>query len=178
MTTARVLFLAFMTAIMLAGRLYAGWDPADEVNAKRTIEMFREGDPSLDRFFSKAYGYAVYSDVYKGGFLIIGGGYGKGLVFEQGNLVGRSKLTMLNVGPQLGGQGFSEIVFFRDQSAFDNFTKGNYELSAQFGVVLVKTGIATNTDYSDGVAVFVMPKAGLMGEISIGGQRYSYEPGR
>ncbi|NTU53997.1 MAG: hypothetical protein HGA97_09935 [Chlorobiaceae bacterium] len=176
--TLKTLLLALAAMMMLSGTARAGWDPGDEVNAGHTIEMFKQADPSLDRFFSRAYGYAVYSDIYKGGFMIIGGGHGKGIVYEQGKPVGRSSVTMLNVGPQLGGQAFSEIIFFKDQAALVNFTKGNYELSAQIGVVLVKSGLATNTDYSDGVAVFAMPKGGLMGELTIGGQKFTFDPGQ
>lgn len=174
----RSLLLALFAVTMLSGAAFAGWDPSDEGNAERTVDMFRRSDPSLERFFSRAYGYVVFPDIYKGGFMIIGGGHGKGIVYEQGTPIGRSKVTLLNVGPQLGGQSFSEIIFFKDRAALENFTKGNYTLSAQFGVVVVKAGVATNTDYSDGVAVFALPKAGLMGEATIGGQKFSFEPGR
>jgi lipid-binding SYLF domain-containing protein len=172
----RALLIALAAVTMMFGTARAGWDPADETNAEKTVGEFKQTDPSLERFFSKAYGYAVFSDIYKGGFMIVGGGHGNGMVFEQGQVIGHSTVTMLNVGPQLGGQAFAEIIFFRDKHALEDFTKGNYELSAQFGVILVKAGVATNTDYSHGVAVFAMPKGGLMGELTVGGQKFSYKP--
>jgi lipid-binding SYLF domain-containing protein len=172
--TMRALLIAMVAVMMFFGTARAGWDPADETNAERTIGKFKEADPSIERFFERAYGYAVFSDIYKGGFMIVGGGHGKGVVFEQGQPIGRSTVTMLNVGPQLGGQSFSEIIFFKDQRALADFTKGNYELSAQLAVVVVKAGMATNTDYSNGVAVFAMPNAGIMGEATIGGQKFSF----
>ena len=174
----RMLLIALASVTMMFGTARAGWDPADEANAGRTIGKFRQSDPSLERFFSKAYGYAVFSNIYKGGFMVIGGGHGKGIVYERGVPIGRSTVALLNVGPQLGGQAFSEIIFFKDQAALDNFKQGNFELSAQFGVVFVEAGIATNTDYSDGVAVFAMPNAGIMGEATIGGQKFTFKPGR
>ncbi|NTW53113.1 MAG: lipid-binding SYLF domain-containing protein [Chlorobiaceae bacterium] len=174
----KVLLIALAALTMFCGKAFAGWDPADEMNARQTIEKFKHDDPSLDRFFSRAYGYAVFTDIYKGGFMIIGGGHGKGMVFEQGEIIGHSTVTLLNVGPQLGGQSFSEIIFFKDRHALDNFTKGNFELSAQAGVIIVKSGIGTNTDYSNGVAAFVLPNAGIMGEITIGGQKFSYKNGK
>nr|WP_319792415.1 hypothetical protein [Chlorobaculum tepidum] len=170
----RALLIALAAVTMLFGTARAGWDPADEVNAERTIGMFRKADPSLERFFSKAYGYAVFSDIYKGGFMIVGGGHGKGVVFDQGRPIGHATVTMFNVGPQLGGQSFSEIIFFKDRAALADFTKGNYELSAQFAVVAVRAGMATNTDYSNGVAVFAMPNAGLMGELTVGAQKFTF----
>ena len=178
MLTMRALLIALAAVLMVFGTARAGWDPADEANAERTIGKFRQEVPSLERFFSRAYGYAVFSDIYKGGVLLLGGGYGKGVVYERGVPIGRSTVALVNVGPQLGGQAFSEIIFFKDRHALANFTKGNFELSAQAGVVFVQAGMATNTDYSDGVAVFAMPNAGIMGEATIGGQKFTFKPGR
>ena len=90
--------------------------------------------------------------------------------------MGRSTITQLNVGPQLGGQSFSEIIFFKGREELDNFKKGNYELNAQVSAIVVTTGMTTNIDYSNGVAVFVLPKAGVMAEATLGGQKFSYNP--
>ena len=68
--------------------------------------------------------------------MILGGGHGNGFVYEQNKLVGHSTITQLNVGPQLGGQSFSEIIFFKGQEDLDNFKKGNYELNAQVTAIL------------------------------------------
>lgn len=176
MSIQRVLLIVLAAMTMVVGTARAGWDPADEENAKRTIEKFRQKDPSLERFFSKAAGYVVFPDIYKGGFMIIGGAHGRGFLFEGGSIVGRSTVTQLNVGPQLGGQSVAEIIFFKDKSAVEDFKNGNFELGAQVTAVVVNTGMATNSDYSNGVAVFAMPNAGIMAEISVGGQKFAYEP--
>ncbi|MEI6691429.1 MAG: lipid-binding SYLF domain-containing protein [Chlorobium sp.] len=167
--------LVFLLAGMFYSTVQAGWDPAEQDHAKGAVEYFRKNAPSLERYFEKAYGYVVFSDVYKGGFMIIGGGHGNGYVYELNNLVGHSTITQLNVGPQLGGQSFSEIIFFKDKTTFDDFKKGNFELNAQVAAVVITTGMATNTDYSNGVAVFVLPKAGVMAEATVGGQKFSYQ---
>ena len=165
-------------ACMLAGLVFstarAGWDPADEDHAKAGVEFFKKNAPVLIRFFEKAYGYVVFPDVFKGGYFIVGGGHGNGYVYELNNLVGHSSITQFNVGPQLGGQSFSEIIFFKDKAELDNFKKGNYELNAQVEGVVATTGAATTIDYSHGVAVFVLPKAGIMAEATVGGQKFSY----
>jgi len=154
----------------------AGWNPHEEDLAQQTVSLFQKTDPTMDRFFQEAYGYAVFPDVYKGGFLMLGGARGKGYVYEQGALIGRSSITQVNVGPQLGGQSFAEIIFFRTQSDLEDFKRGNYELNAQASAIAVTSGVATNTDYSDGVAIFALPKSGLMAEASVGGQKFSFEP--
>ena len=176
MRSGRIFLMVIAVMTMMFGTAFAGWDPADEANAQRTIDKFRQKDPSLERFFSRAYGYAVFPEIFKGGFMILGGGHGKGFVYDQGLIVGRSSATQVNFGPQLGGQSFSEIIFFKGRSELEAFKKGNFELNAQVTAIAVTAGMATNTDYSNGVAVFAMPNAGLMAEMSVGGQKFSYRP--
>lgn len=172
----KMLTLALAATCLFFGTAFAGWDPAESDNAQKAIDNFRKKDPSLERFFLNAYGYAVFPDIYKGGFMLLGGAHGKGYVYELNALVGRSSVTQVNFGPQLGGQSFAEIIFFKSKNDLDNFKKGNYELNAQVTGVVVKSGIATNTDYSNGVAIFAMPNAGVMAEASVGGQKFSYDP--
>ncbi len=171
----RIGVLAFMLAGLFFSKAQAGWDPAEQEHAGMSVEYFRK-NAALNRFFEKAYGYVVFPDVFKGGYLIVGGGHGNGYVYEKNNLVGNSSITQFNVGPQLGGQAFSEIIFFKDKEELDNFKKGNYELNAQVAGVVVNAGMATNTDFSHGVAVFVLPKAGVMAEATVGGQKFSFNP--
>jgi len=166
--------LAFMLAVMAFGTAHAGWDPAERDHARVAVEYFRKNAPALDRFFEKAYGYVVFPDVFKGGFMMLGGGHGNGYVYELNNLIGHSTITQINVGPQLGGQSFSEIIFFKDKEELDNFKQGNYELNAQVEGIVANTGAATTIDFSHGVAVFVLPKAGIMAEATVGGQKFSY----
>lgn len=172
----RIVVLAFMLAGMVVQSAFAGWDPRDEDDARNAVEFFRKNAPGLDRFFEHAYGYAVFPDVYKGGLIMLGGAHGSGYVYELNTLIGRSSITQVNVGPQLGGQSFAEIVFFKSKEDLDNFKQGNFELNAQATAVLVNSGMATNIDYSNGVAVFVIPKAGVMAEATVGGQKFSYRP--
>ena len=176
MRLGRIFLIALAAITMTFGTAMAGWDPADEQRANAAIEKFKRKDPSLERFFSKAYGYVIFPEVFKGGFMLIGGGRGSGYVYENGTIVGRSSITQLNLGPQLGGQSFAEIIFFKGKADLDNFKSGNFELNAQVGAVIATSGMATNTDYSNGVAVFVTPNGGIMAEASIGGQKFNYRP--
>ena len=156
-----------------------GWDPnkeqkeADEV--KMTIAQFMEKDPGLKAFFEKSYGYAVFPTVGKAAY-IVGGTYGKGYVYEKSDPIGYASIVEASIGLQVGGQGFSELIFFKDKPTLDFFKQGNYAFSAQASAVAVNVGVAAKTDYDSGVAVFTMPKGGLMAEASVGGQKFTFEP--
>ncbi|MBE9534319.1 MAG: hypothetical protein IMF03_04900 [Proteobacteria bacterium] len=158
---------------------WAAWDPAREQKEKalvqETITQFKQADSSMKVFFGKAYGYIVFPGIGKGGF-IIGGGHGDGWVYEKGRHIGRASMTQLTVGAQIGGQSFSEIIFFENKKTLDDFKKGNWELSAQASAIIVKEGASKDSSYDHGVAVFTMPKKGAMAEASVGGQKFKYTP--
>lgn len=154
---------------------YAGWDANAVSEAHHTVLKFKRKDPKLRAFFERACGYAVFPTVGKGG-IGIGGAYGSGVVFQRGRAIGSTSLAQLTIGFQLGGQAYSEIIFFKDRRTLDNFKKGNFELGAQASAVAVTAGAAANADYSHGVAIFTMEKGGLMYEATVGGQKFSYTP--
>ena len=129
----------------------------------------------MQAYFDKAQGYAVYPDVGKAG-MGIGGAHGSGLGFEQGEIIGSSKLTQLSFGFQLGAQLYQEIIFFENKAAMDDFKQGNFELGAQASAVAVTLGASADADYTDGVAVFTLAKGGLMYEATVAGQKFSFKP--
>jgi lipid-binding SYLF domain-containing protein len=144
-------------------------------DVEEAIADFIETDPGTQWWFDNAYGYAVFPSVGKGA-IGIGGAHGSGWVYEQGTLVGRSKLTQVTIGFQLGGQAYREVVFFKDQTSLEDFKRGNFELSAQASAVAVTAGASGDISYNGGVAIITIAKGGLMYEASVGGQKFSYDP--
>ena len=139
-----------------------------------TIAKFTEKRAAVGVHLKTAHAYAVFPTVGKGG-MGIGGSFGRGQVFEGGKMVGYCKLTSASIGFQLGGQSFSEIIFFQGRGAFAKFKKGEFGFDANASAVAATAGAAAKADYKNGVAVFVMADAGLMYEASIGGQKFDYE---
>lgn len=159
----------------------------------KTIEMFKDS-PTVAPFFESAFGYAAFPTIGKGGFGI-GGAHGKGQVYRHGKVTGFTSLTDVSIGFQFGGQAYSQIVFFEDESAYKNFTSGNFEFDAQASAIAVTAsaqakagtegaaasagagdaGSHATTGYRKGLAVFVIGKGGLMYEAAISGQKYGFE---
>jgi lipid-binding SYLF domain-containing protein len=148
---------------------------ADVADANAVIAKFKEKDPGMAEIFDKAAGYAVYPGVTKAG-VGIGGARGGGTVYQNGKLIGRSKLTQVSVGLQLGGQVYSEVVFFHNKEALENFKKGNLKLDAQASAVALKERASVDLPYRNGVAIVTMAKGGLMYEATVGGQKFSFDP--
>jgi len=177
-----------LTALTFA----AGTVLADEY--EDAITVFKNSGESGNLFASCA-GYAVFPTVAKGG-LGIGAAHGKGRVYDKtGKHIGDSSLTQVSVGLQAGGQAYSEILFFQDESALKNFERGNFELGAgvQAVAITMSAGAGTSTAgsqagasaaqsaaavagvYHNGLAVFTVPKGGAMFTASVGGQKFSYK---
>lgn len=175
-TLSILLLIAFFFVTLLS---CTGWDPRkDEKETgkyKQTMDSFLEVDPSLKAFFDEAYGYSVFPNVGKGAY-IIGGGYGRGMVYERKKPVGKSSVIKFSVGAQIGGQSFSEILFFKDKKSLEAFKQEKFELSAQASAVIINAGAGTKKAYDQGVAVFILPKGGFMAEASVGGQQFTFEP--
>jgi lipid-binding SYLF domain-containing protein len=144
-------------------------------DANGAVTALKHADPSLSRLFKDAAGYAVFATVGKGG-AVIGGAHGTGVLFEKGSATGSTTLSQVTIGAQLGGQSYTEVIFFDSKEAVANFRKGEFAMAAQVSAVAVKAGASADAKYQQGVAVFTLSKGGLMAEASIGGQKFSFEP--
>jgi len=139
------------------------------------IDAFNKADSSLKKLFQDSVGYAIFPSVGKAG-LIIGGEHGKGLVYEKGKLIGEAKVTEVNIGAQVGGEHFYEVIFFETPDALKTFKESKCELAAEVNAVAAAEGAAENAKYQQGVAIFTLPRGGLIVQASIGGQKFKFKP--
>lgn len=146
-----------------------------ERDAAVALDKAERTDPSLSPLFRRSEGYAVFPTVGKGA-AGVGGAYGKGVLYDRGRVVGYCDLTQGTIGLQLGGQSYTQIIAFETRDALTKFKEGNFRFAAQATAVAIKSGAGANANFKDGVAVFTMDEAGLMGEASVGGQKFSYQP--
>ena len=161
--------------------LISGWKPSKNFNNQnkanfKTIETLKnfKRNRRLKPYFKEAAGFAVFPNIAKAG-LGIGGARGNGEVFEDGKVIGSTTVTQLSFGFQLGGQAFSQIIFFQNKRDIDRFTDGNFEFGASASAALITEGANASVDYTNGVAVMTFSKGGLMYEASIGGQKFTFK---
>jgi len=188
---------SFTSALMLVASLcmFAAPASADDKDSdfSKTIAMFKNAGES-NAFFGKSYAYAVFPTVGKGG-LGVGAAHGSGRAYVGGKHVGDVKLNQVSVGFQAGGQAFSEIIFFQDKRAFDEFAAGSFEFDATAQAVAItasatatsgttgnsagaaggKNDATTAGNYRKGTVVFTIAKGGLMYQAAIGGQKFKYK---
>ncbi len=165
--------------ILLATTTPAGADKASDeqlaADVRDAIGRFQEKDSTFEARLAKLVGYAVFPEVGKGAF-IVGGARGRGEVYAGGKLIGHAQISQGTIGAQIGGQKFAEIILFKTKSALNRFKKNRLELSAQATANAADQGAAAKAKYADGVAIFILPTAGLMAEASVGGQKLKFAP--
>jgi lipid-binding SYLF domain-containing protein len=172
--------LITITALSLLIASATSWafepDTSDEMQLKvaQAILAIKKTDPGIQKFFDESAGYAVFPSVGKAG-VGVGGARGKGLVIVDNQVDGKTTLTQVTVGFQLGGQKYSEFIFFKDETALGDFQRGNFELGAQASAVAAKAGASADANYNKGVAIFTNVKGGLMYEATVGGQKFKYK---
>lgn len=182
--------IPILALLSLALAVSPAW--ADEY--QDTMNVFKNAGES-GSFFKTAYGYAVFPTIGKGG-VGVGGAFGKGRVYEKGKYVGNASMAQVTVGFQLGGQAYSQMIFFEDQRAFKEFTSGNFAFGAEASAVAITaaagakastTGSSAGVSggrhdaktvgaYQNGMATFTVAKGGLMYAANIGGEKFSYTP--
>jgi len=178
--------------LALTSAFWLGTGVAHAGKYEDTIALFKHAGESAV-FFDQCYAYAVFPTVGEGG-LVVGGARGKGHVYVHDRLVGDTTMTQLSVGFQAGGQAYSQIIFFQDQRALDEFESGKFEFSAGASAIAItasasasvgtdrassqasgsSTDATTNGDYQTGMAVFTIAKGGLMYAAAIAGQKFTY----
>jgi lipid-binding SYLF domain-containing protein len=144
-------------------------------DAETAKKEFIKMNNSLENQFKNATAYVIFPNVGKGA-VVVGAASGNGAVYKNGELVGMASMTQLDVGAQIGGEAYSEVIFFNSEEAFNRLKNNELELTSQIAAVAVEEGRSLNTKFTDDMAVYVLPKAGLMAEVSVGGQKFEYRP--
>jgi lipid-binding SYLF domain-containing protein len=180
-------------ALALVLLLSAG--AADAARYSDTISLFKNAGDSAT-YFAKSYAYAVFPTIGEAGF-IVGGAHGSGRVFVGGKYVGDTTMSQLSAGFQAGGKAYSQIIFFEDKRALDEFESGSFEFAAGVSATAVTAGASASAGttgatsgasggkkdavtqgggYQKGMAVFTIAKGGLMYTATVAGQKFSYTP--
>jgi lipid-binding SYLF domain-containing protein len=144
-------------------------------DSEQAMAALQKADSSLKKLIDDSVGYVIFPGIGRGGF-IIGGERGKGLVYQKGKVIGEAKVTEINIGAQVGGETYTELILFETPEALRDFKASNWEMSAKVNAVAAAEGAAKNAKFQQGVAVFTLSKGGLMVQATVGGQKFKFKP--
>ena len=170
-------------ALTLLAGLVAGCSTAPKGQAKKdtlmetapvTVNRFKRESPAIKNELQQVAGYAVFPSVGKAG-AVVGAAYGRGVLYEHGQPTGFCDVTQGSVGFQLGGQTYAEMILIQDDKALASFKSNKTELGANASAVALSKGLVdANAKFTNGFAIYTLANGGLMGEASVGGQRFTY----
>lgn len=147
-----------------------------EEQADAALDAMLADDPTLQALLADSAGYAVFPDVGEGAFFA-GAAHGNGVVYQHGTPIGYATLTEASGGPQVGGQGYAQLVVLRTDDALQRLKSDNLDFDANATATFISRGVAAEADFEDGTAAFIDGEQGLMAGVSIGGQNIEYQPG-
>jgi lipid-binding SYLF domain-containing protein len=143
--------------------------------AAATLREMQSRNPNITNVLQGAYAYAVFPDVGKGAF-IVGGAGGRGVLYEHGVPTGNVRISKASFGASVGAQSMAELVVLGDQNAVNQIKSGSFDLGGNVQAVVIQTGGGLPTGTLRGTSVYVMPRGGAMVDVSVSGQRISFQP--
>jgi hypothetical protein len=183
----------WLLALVLLSPLATPVAQADEY--RDTIKRFLDAKAAKP-YFETAYGYAVFPTIGKAGVVFVGGAYGEGRVYKDHKYTGDVTVAQTSLGFQMGGQAYSQVIFFEDKDDYERFTQDTFEFGAQASATVITASASAEATtrgpnasasggpnnavnkggYYKGMATFIIAKGGLMYEAVISGQKFNFIP--
>jgi len=157
-------------------KVYYPKDTKLQNQVNNSMLAMAKSNPNVGKMFDGAYGYVIFPKITKGGF-VIGGAGGHGLVFKNNKVIGSATLMQATIGAQIGGQQYSEYVFFENKAAMERFKNNKFKFAGGASAVALDKAVSENIDYQDGVAVYTFSNKGAMAEAVLGTQKFKYKDG-
>jgi len=169
--------LAFAAALTMAA---AGCSTTEEnrttldTAARAALDSLHQQIPQTGDLARDSAGVLVFPDVTQAG-LIIGGQYGRGVMFKGGRPVDYYNVTGGSLGLQIGAQTFSLAYFFTTPEALKTFedTKG-FEVGAGLDFAVADVGASgdiSSSTLQKPLVIFVWGQQGLMAGVKVEGQK-------
>jgi lipid-binding SYLF domain-containing protein len=181
----KILFAgATLTAIAMLSACTTTGDRASGDPAAQRQALDAASDSALSRLYaqqpgsrelvSQARGVLVFPSFGSAGFLI-GGGTGTGVLREGGRTAGYYRMTEASVGLLAGAQSQAVFILFMTDEALKRFkASSGWTVGADANITMLNVGanaqITTQTARQE-VIGFVMTNSGLMGNLSLNGNR-------
>ena len=174
-----ILLLIFSASAVLAEEGGESSRKAEKAATKRARIDEREKN-ALDRLFresstakelaGKAVGHAVFDNT-KMQFIVSAGG-GTGVAVHRSGKRTYMNMGTGGIGLGIGVKTFQVVFLFETDKAFNGFVEKGWQADAQAGAAAGTADATANTTFSNGLAVFVLSKKGLIASADVSGTKY------
>lgn len=172
-----ICILSLVSVPGFADEAQPAWEPdlTDEAQASayEELQRFMQND-KVRPYIEQAYGYAILPNFFR---IAAGWGfnYGRGIVIENGELVGRASTWQGTLGFTFGVEYHSQIILFQNPATMAKWQKGWFEFQGRASVSAVVVGGAVDPGFKPDVAIFSRDRTGLMIEAAAILAKYNYK---
>lgn len=145
-----------------------------EKNAQASLQKLYARQEAAKTLSEEAKAILVFPNVFKAGFLG-GAHYGEGVLFQNGQAIGRYRSVAGSFGLQAGVQVFGYAMFLMNDSALEYLDRSDgWEIGVGPSIVVVDTGMGkalTSTTLRKDVYAFIFNQQGFMAGVGIQGSK-------
>ena len=143
-----------------------------EEDAFNAIELAKTFNQKNINIHQRSFAQIVFPKAVKGSF-IFGGNYAEGYLVENGQIVDQIRMIGGNIGPNIGGQSYSQITYIMDPETFFEIKNGQ-KFSLQGTASYAKAGQSVTDIFgqiSDGQSLItvIFNQSGYLAGISFEG---------
>ena len=143
-----------------------------EEDAFNAIELARNFNQKNNNIHQRSLAQIVFPKAVKGSF-IFGGNYAEGYLVENGQIINQIRMIGGNIGPNIGGQSYSQITYIMDPETFFEIKNGQ-KFSLQGTASYAKSGQSVTDIFgqiSDGQSLItvIFNQSGYLAGISFEG---------
>ena len=145
-------------------------------DGRKTLEMADQIGSEIPKIRSDSVAQIVFPKAFKAG-LFIGGNYSEGFIFRDGKALGRIRMSGGNLGPQIGGQQYSQVIYVMTETKFNALLNSN-AVKFQGTLSYAKNGesitslISTQDELAEAHTI-IFNQTGYLAGITMDGVQYS-----
>ena len=147
-----------------------------EQTAIETLASTRANSASLGELEQVSVAQIVFPKALKGG-LLIGANYSEGFVVKGRKVIARVRMTGGNIGPQIGGQQYSQISYVMSQNRLKSILNGtNFEILGTVTYAaqgVSKTQVVTTQARLNEIHTHIFNQTGYLAGITFDGIVYN-----
>ena len=145
-------------------------------DGRKTLEMADEIGIEIPKIRAASVAQIVFPKAFKAGFFV-GGNYSEGFIFRDGKALGRIRMSGGNLGPQIGGQQYSQVIYVMTEKKLNALLNSN-AVKFQGTLSYAKNGesvtslISTQDELAEAHTI-IFNQTGYLAGITMDGVQYS-----
>ena len=168
--------LVSLVILAIAAPAFCGTAAEIKRDAEVAWEKRYDRSPQAKGLSARTKGILVFASIFKGGS-IVGGHYGEGALFQNGQCRGYDNSVAAFYGLQVGAQTFGFAMFMMTDDALTYLARAEgFEFGLGPSIVVVDKGTArsmTTTTAKDDIQAFFFDQEGLMAGMGLQGAKIS-----